>query len=85
MHYTTKTAEEFIKKVKRERRINILYNITKRLKKFFNINKYSDKKLKMFEKAFNTTFSQFHNYTNYIHIISSNKILVSLILFCLYF
>ena len=38
MHYTTKTAEEFNKKVKRERRINILYNITKRLKKFFNIN-----------------------------------------------
>ena len=85
MHYTTKTAEEFIKKVKRERRINILYNITKRLKKFFNINKYSDQKLKMFERDFNTTFSQFSNYTNYIHIISSNKILVSLILFCLYF
>ena len=85
MHYTTKTAEEFIKKIKRGRRINILYNITKRLKKFFNINKYSDQKLKMFERDFNTTFSQFSNYTNYIHIISSNKILVSLILFCLYF
>ena len=85
MHYTTKTAEEFIKKVKRGRKINIPYNITERLQKFFNINKYSDKKLKMFEKAFNTTFSQFRNYTNYIHIISSNKILVSLILFCLYF
>ena len=85
MHYTTKTVEEFIKKIKRGRRINIPYNITVMVKKYFTINKYTDEKLKMFEIAFNSTFSQFCNFTNSLNIFSLNIILVSLILFFLYF
>ena len=85
MHYTTKTAEEFIKKIKRGRRINVPYNITERIKKFFFINNYTEEKLKMFEKAFNTTFPQFHNFNDYIKIISINKMLVSFSFFFLYF
>ena len=63
MHYTTKTAEEFIKKIKRGTNSNIHYDIIERLKKFFDINNYTDKKLKMFENEFNRTFPQILNFS----------------------
>ena len=85
MHYTTKTADEFIKKIKRGRRINTPYNITGMVRKFFTINKYTDEKLKMFEIAFNRSFSQLRNFTNSLNIFSLNVTLVSLILFFIYF
>ena len=74
MHYTTKTTEEFIHKIIRGSNQNSVYNITDKIKGFFNINNITEEKLKLFEKAFNRTFNQFRNYTN-----SSNKVFIKMI------
>ena len=66
MHYTTKTAQEYIKKIKKRDSMNIPYNITERIKYFFIINNYTNEKLRLFENAFNTTFPQIRNFKNYI-------------------
>ena len=81
MHYTTKTVEEFIKKIKRGNNSNTPYNITKMIKKFFDINNFTLKKLKMFEISFNSTFPQFLNLTNNYQKISRNKFLIVIVLF----
>lgn len=83
MHYNTKTAEEFIQKIKRGSNQNVVYNITEKIQGFFNINNFTEEKLKLFEKAFNRTFNQFRNYTNscnnvYMNIIYINVIFLSL-------
>jgi hypothetical protein len=85
MHYTTKTAVEYINKIKRGLTQNVPYNITDKIRYFFEINDFTEEKLKIFEKAFNKTFDQFRNHTN-----SSNKgymyiIWIRAILFCLMF
>ena len=85
MHYTTKTVEEFIQKIKRGKRINTPYDINERIKKFFIINEYSQEKLKMFENAFNTTFPQFHNFKNYNNRIYINEIFFLLSLLFIFF
>ena len=74
MHYTTKTVEEYIKKIKRGTNSNIPYNINERIKKFFSLNNFTEEKLKMFEKAFNMTFPQFRNFCNYEKNNFINKI-----------
>ena len=84
MHYTTKTAEEFIKKIKRGTNSNTPYSINERLKKFFIINNYTREKIKLFENAFNMSFPQFHNFTNHSHKIYINKILILLNIFSLF-
>ena len=65
MHYTTKTTQEYIKKIKKRDSMNIPYNITERIKYFFIINNYTNEKLRLFENAFNTTFPQIRNFKNF--------------------
>ena len=88
MHFTTKTAEEFINKIKRGF-LNVPYNITDRIKYFFEINDFSEEKLKMFEKAFNRTFEQFAYYQknnkNSISMSHINKMLIIISLISLIF
>ena len=64
MHYTTKTAQEYVNKIKRGSNKNAIYNVIESLQYFFDINDLTEEKLNLFEKAFNRTFDQFHNYTN---------------------
>ena len=49
MHYNTKTAEEFAKKIKRGYPGNKKESLNYRMKVFFNINKLTRKKVKIFE------------------------------------
>ena len=62
MHFTTKTVEEYINKIKRGGNGNEAYNITNRIEIFFQHNDFTNEKLKMFEYAFNRSFDQFRNY-----------------------
>ena len=64
MHFTTKTVEEYINKIKRGEIGNEAYNITNRIEIFFQLNNFTNEKLKMFENAFNRSFDQFRNYKN---------------------
>jgi len=84
MHYNTKTAEEFIQKVKRGSNQNVVYNITEKIKDFFNINDFTEEKLKLFEKAFNRTFNQFRNNINSSDNININMIYINVIFLCLF-
>ena len=84
MHYNTKTAEEFIQKIKRGSNQNIVYNVTEKIKGFFNINNFTEEKLKLFEKAFNRTFNQFRNYKNSSKKVYMNIIYVNVIFLCLF-
>ena len=89
MHFTTKTAGEFINKIKRGLTQNVPYNITDRIKYFFEINDFTEEKLKIFEKAFNRTFEQFINYQknnkNSISMSYINKMLIIISLISLIF
>ena len=85
MHYNTKTAEEFIQKIKRGSNKNIAYNINESIDRFFQINDFKEEKLNLFEKAFNTTFAQFHNYKNSSNKRYMNMIYIFISLFCLLF
>ena len=82
MHFTTKTAEEYINKIKRGLPQNIPYNVTERILYFFQINCFTEEKLKMFEKAFNRTFEKFQNYLNKAF---TNKVQILVGLFYLIF
>ena len=81
MHYNTKTAEEYIQKIKRGSNQNIVYNISESIKRFFEINDFTEEKIKIFEKAFNRSFEQFHNFTNSSNKSNINIILAIIILF----
>ena len=59
MHFITKTAEEYINKLKRGANENLAYDITDGIKTFFRFNDFSTKKLKIFEKAFNHYMNYF--------------------------
>ena len=83
MHYNTKTAEEYIQKIKRGSNQNRVYNISDLIKRFFEINDFTEEKLKIFEKAFNRSFEQFHNFTNSCNKIHMNIILTIFSLFCI--
>ena len=84
MHYSTKTAEEFIQKIKRGSNQNVVYNITEKIKDFFNINDFTEEKLELFEKAFNRTFNQFRNYKNSSNKINIDVIYIIVIFLCLF-
>ena len=67
MHYNTRTAEEFVGKVKRGYAGNLNPNIEGRIEKFFWSNKFKEEKLKIFEKNFNQSFDyirKMYNKTN---------------------
>ena len=53
MHFNTRTAEEFILKVKRGYTGNRYEKLSSRVKSFFNKNKFTEEKLKLFEKSCN--------------------------------
>lgn len=73
MHYTTKTIEEYINKIKRGLIQNGVYNISERIDKFFKINDFTEEKLKIFEDSFNQTFPQYHRRINMDNNNSTNK------------
>lgn len=61
MHFTTKTAEEYVAKTLNgypENRPET--NIPGRVDLFFDFNKFTEEKLKIFEKGFNMTFPKYH-------------------------
>ena len=56
MHFNTRTADEYTKKMIRGYPPNKFYKVTDRVNLFFYHNKYTEEKLKIFEKVFNRTF-----------------------------
>ena len=62
-HFNTKTAEEYVNKIKRGDLMNRDYDPMERIKCFFSHNKFTDEKLKIFEKAFNLILNR-NDYKN---------------------
>ena len=58
IHFSTKTAEEFVEKTKRGFPGNLKLNIEGRLNLFFRYNKFTEEKFKLFEKMFNKTLKR---------------------------
>ena len=85
MHFITKTAEEYINKLKRGANENLAYDITDGIKTFFRFNDFSTKKLKIFEKAFNRSFEEFNNFKNIYFKLKMNIYFFLSILFFLYY
>ena len=56
-HFTTKTTEEFCGKMLIGHPRNLSFNYEERVQIFFKHNKFSEEKLKFFEKKFNRTFN----------------------------
>ena len=62
MHFNTRTAEEYVEKMRRGHANYRPYgHIDKRVDMFFEINKFTQEKLKIFEEKFNRTFPKYHN------------------------
>ena len=57
-HFSTKTAEEYVNKIKRGDLLNRDYDVKERINCFFSHNKFTDEKLKIFEDAFNLTLNR---------------------------
>ena len=57
-HFNTKTADEYSDKIKRGANRNLPYNMNERVKLFFKYNKFTEEKMKVFEKQLNKTFSR---------------------------
>ena len=82
MHFTTKTIEEYLNKIiKRGVIQNQPFNITEAIKKFFQINNFTEEKLKIFEKAFNKTFDQFRNNNNFANKVCKNFLSIFICIF----
>ena len=65
IHFNTRTAEENVWKTKRGYHGNIYPNVEERIRIFFSINKFTEEKLKIFEKNFNQSFDDIRNmYSN---------------------
>ena len=56
-HFTTKTTEEFCEKMLIGHPRNLSFNYEERVQIFFKHNKFSEEKLKFFEKKFKRTFN----------------------------
>ena len=61
-HFNTRTAEEFVTKIRTGFPNGDAHNVLSRIKLFFVRNKFTQEKLEVFEKAFNRKFdsSQFN-------------------------
>ena len=60
-HFNTKTAEEYIEKIKKGNLENRPYaDINAKIEHFFSLNKFTFEKLKLFEMKLNTTFEYYH-------------------------
>ena len=57
-HFNTKTAEEYVEKIKKGNLCHEVYDVEERIQCFFSHNEYSDEKLKIFENAFNKNLEQ---------------------------
>ena len=60
-HFTTKTAEEYITKILKGTPGGHPHNVDDRVKIFFEYNKFSEEKLKIFENYFNRSFHGVYN------------------------
>ena len=61
IHFNTKTAEEYVEKIKKGNLENRPYSdIDGKIEHFFSLNKFSEEKLKLFEMKLNKTFVEFH-------------------------
>ena len=59
-HFVTKSAEEYILKVKRGHPGNVILYFDKRVDIYFIYNKVTKEKIKFFEKTLNRTFPKYH-------------------------
>jgi hypothetical protein len=59
-HFVTKTAEEYIKKVKRGHPGNVVLYFDKRIDIFFIYNKVTEEKIRYFEESLNMSFPKYH-------------------------
>ena len=57
-HFNTKNAEEYSVKIKIGANKNSPYDISERVKRFFKYNKFTEEKMKVFEKKLNKTFNR---------------------------
>ena len=73
-HFVTKTAEEFCEKIIRGHPRNVGFNPKERIKLFFNYNKFSKEKLKIFEKKFNRIFRIKKRNKNYFHYKNKGRL-----------
>ena len=60
MHFSTRTAEEYVRKAKRGYAGNRHPKYEERVNVFFSHNKVTEEKVKVFEKYFNQTFPKYH-------------------------
>ena len=56
-HYTDKTAEEYCNKILRGQPGKNPHDVNDRINKFFELNKFSEEKLKIFENKFSGKFN----------------------------
>ena len=57
MHFNTRTAEEYVKKIRKGSPGGFKFDVNERVNLFFVHNRFTKEKLKVFEEAFNKTFS----------------------------
>ena len=56
-HFTDKTAEEYCNKIKRGQPGKHPHDVNDRIEKFFELNKFTEEKLKIFKEQFNGQFN----------------------------
>ena len=61
MHFITRTAEEYVEKIKRGYPGKIYKDIHKSVDNFFYYNEFSQEKLTVFENQFEIIFEKYHN------------------------
>lgn len=61
MHFNTKTADEYADKIRRGYPGNHFENEDERVNLFFRHNKFTEEKLKVFEKKLNRSFDNYHH------------------------
>ena len=61
-HFSTKSAEEYVQKIKRGANRNLPYVINERIQNYFFINKFSIEKMNFFNSKFNKTFKLKSNF-----------------------
>ena len=59
IHFNTRSAEEYVEKVKRGYPGHRFADIFTKIKLYFLMNRYSEEKLQFFEKSFNRSFNNF--------------------------
>ena len=60
-HFSTKSAEEYVNKIRRGTNRNLPYSVEERIDLYFKLNKFTEEKIRFFENKFNRTFSRIIN------------------------